>query len=144
MKKIILATGLMLLTFINLSAQEWLTDFNKAQKIAKEKKQKIILVFQGSDWCAPCMKLEKEIWNSEEFKTYAKENFVLLKADFPRKRKNKLSKEQQKKNGVLAEKYNERGIFPLVVVIDKTGKALGTTSYKKTTPKEYIKILISF
>ncbi len=144
MKKIILTTSLILLAFININAQEWLTDFNKAQEIAKEKNQKIILVFQGSDWCAPCMKLENEIWSSKEFKDYAKENFVLLKADFPRRRKNKLSKEQQKKNGALAEKYNEKGIFPLVVVLDKNGKSLGTTSYRKTTPKEYIKTLTSF
>jgi len=135
-----------LFVFIGLiaNAQEWETNFEKAKKSAIEKNQPIVLVFQGSDWCAPCMKLEQEIWNSKEFKAYAKENFVLLKADFPRRRKNKLSKELQKHNDNLAERYNSHGIFPLVVVLNSEGKVLGTTGYKKTTPQKYISILTSF
>ena len=46
---------------ISSFAQEWLTDFELAKKQASDKNQHIILVFQGSDWCAPCMKLDKEI-----------------------------------------------------------------------------------
>ena len=68
----------------------------------------------------------------------------MLKADFPKKKANKLSKEQQDKNDLLAEKYNQNGYFPLVVVLDKTGKVLGTTGYKNITPAEYIKLLSSF
>lgn len=135
---------LLLLTISIANAQEWHVDFTEAKKQATEKNQKIILVFQGSDWCTPCMKLENEIWSSQEFKAYASENLTLLKADFPRRRKNKLSKEQQKKNNTLAEKYNDKGLFPLVVVLDNTGKLLGKTGYKKTNPEEYIKILTSF
>lgn len=144
MKKMIITYSLIFLAIININAQEWQTDYTKAQEIAKLKNQKMILVFQGSDWCAPCMKLENEIWSSKEFKDYAKESFVLLKADFPRRRKNKLTKEQQKKNNMLAEKYNKKGIFPLVVVLDKEGKILGKTGYKKTTPANYIKNLATF
>ena len=145
MKKLIITSTLILLAFVNINAQEWLTDLDKAQEIAAKKDQKIILVFQGSDWCAPCMKLENEIWSSKEFKAYAKENFVLLKADFPRRRKNKLSKEQQKHNDALAEMYNNHGKFPLVVILDKNGKVLGKTGYKrKATPNDYIKLLNSF
>ena len=141
----ILIISLFLVLSSNIvEAQEWQTDLDKAKELAAAKDCKIILSFQGSDWCAPCIKLEKEIWESEAFKTYAKENFVLLKADFPRKRKNKLSKEQRKKNNMLAEKYNQQGFFPLVVVLDKAAKVLGTTGYKKLSPSEYIKILSSF
>ena len=28
----------------------------------------IIIVFSGSDWCAPCIKLDKNIWQSDAFK----------------------------------------------------------------------------
>jgi len=48
------------------------TDFEQAKTVAAEENKKIILVFQGSDWCAPCTKLDKEIWSAEEFKNYAK------------------------------------------------------------------------
>ncbi len=137
---------LFLFIFCNFSinAQDWQTDFEKSKEIAKDKNQNIILVFSGSDWCAPCIKLENNIWKSNEFKDYSKDNFVLLKADFPRKKKNKLSKDQEAKNSILAEKYNTRGFFPLVVILNSSGKVLGTTGYKYVSPKEYIEILESF
>jgi len=142
MKKIII-TALILIATLATNAQTWHTDMIEAQEVATEKNRKIILVFQGSDWCAPCMKLEKEIWSSTTFKDYAKGNYVLVKADFPKRKKNKLSKELQKHNDALAEKYNKNGVFPLVVVLDKTGKVIGKTTYKKTTPKEFLEILNS-
>ncbi len=127
-----------------LSAQVWQTNLNEAKKIATEKDQPIILVFQGSDWCAPCIKLNREIWSTEEFKTYSKNNFVMLLADFPRKSKNKLTKSQQEQNNQLMETYNKQGYFPFVAVLNKNADVLGTTGYKKTSPSEYIKLLNSF
>ena len=125
-------------------AQDWQTDFTTAKKLASDQDKPIILVFQGSDWCAPCIKLEKEIWTSEVFVEYSKEHYILLKADFPRKRQNRLEPAQQEKNNALAEKYNKDGYFPLVVVLDHEGKVLGTTGYKKIAPSEYIDLLNSF
>jgi thioredoxin-related protein len=144
MKKNILLCSFLFFVIISMKSQEWQTDLNKAQKIASEKNQKIILVFQGSDWCAPCIKLDTEIWSSKEFIKYSKEHFVMLKADFPRKSKNKLDKSQQEKNNQLAEKYNTKGYFPYVVVLDQNANFLGSTGYKKVSPDEYIKILNSF
>jgi len=127
-----------------LFAQEWQTDFIQAKELSSQKNIPIVLVFQGSDWCAPCIKLDKEIWSTQEFKNYAKDNFVMLQADFPKKKKNSLSKEQTEKNKALAEKYNPKGYFPYVVVINKDGHVLGQISYKKVTPAAYIKLLESF
>lgn len=124
-------------------SQNWQKSFTIAKDISAKKNKTLALVFSGSDWCAPCMKLENEIWNSEAFKTYSKEHFVLYKADFPRKKKNKLSEEQAKQNAELAEKYNSKGFFPLVVLIENE-KVLGETGYKKLTPNEYINHLNSF
>ena len=135
---------LLFLIGLNGFSQNWLTNFEEAKQIAQSKNQKIILVFSGSDWCAPCIKLEKEIWETEEFKAFSKSNFVMLRADFPRRKKNALSKEMQEHNNNLAEKYNKKGFFPLVVVLDENGKVLGQTGYKKTTPIAYIKLLSSF
>ena len=137
---------LILFLFVSVAgfSQNWLTDFEKAKSSAKDSSKKIILVFQGSDWCAPCIKLDKEIWHTDEFKAYAKDHFVMLKADFPKRKKNALSKEQQDHNNKLAESYNKNGYFPLVVVLDENGKVLGSTGYKKMKPSDYIKILESF
>ncbi len=138
-------TILILSLFISTIAfsQDWITDINKAKEIALQENKTIVLVFQGSDWCAPCMKLEKEIWSTDTFKKYAKEHFVMLKADFPRRKKNALSKEQQEKNNALFEKYNKQGYFPYVVVLDANGTVLGVTGYEKTSPENYIKKLTS-
>ncbi len=132
---------IILLISLNVQSQEWITSFKEAGEIAKNENKKIIMSFQGSDWCAPCIKLEHDFFSTEEFKKYAKEHFVMLKVDFPRRKKNKLSKEQQKHNNQLAEKYNQNGYFPLVVVLDKNLKVLQQTSYKDISVADFIKLL---
>ena len=47
-----------------LSAQNWQTDWEKTKLESKQTNKKIVLVFSGSDWCIPCIKLEKKIWIS--------------------------------------------------------------------------------
>lgn len=143
MKKIILLVAVFFFSF-KLSAQEWQTDFETAKQISSEENRPIVLVFQGSDWCAPCIKLDREIWSSEEFKAYAKDHFVMLQADFSRKKKNSLPDVQQQKNNQLAEKYNKQGYFPFVVILDNEGNVLGEAGYEKTTPAAYIEKLESF
>ena len=138
-------TLLILLLFpIFMNAQEWQTDINDAQEIAKNDHKNIVLVFQGSDWCAPCIKLSKQVWETEEFKDYASENYVMLQADFPKKKEHRLPENQQAKNEKLAEKYNPNGYFPFVVVLDENGKVLGQTGYKNVSANEYIAILNKF
>lgn len=144
MKKILIAFVLMFITLGTTTAQEWQTDFAKAKQIATTEKKPIILVFQGSDWCAPCIKLNREIWSTDTFKKYADKNYVMLQADFPRKKINSLSEAQTKANAVLAEKYNKQGYFPFVVVLNSEGKVLGESSYKKVSPEKYIEELNSF
>lgn len=124
--------------------QDWQTDFSKAKEMAIAEDKPIILVFQGSDWCAQCIKLDRAVWSTDSFKDYAAKHYVMVQADFPRKKKNALSDKQTKANAVLAETYNKNGVFPLVVVLDSSGKVLGETSYKKTTPQNYIEELNAF
>ena len=142
MKKIFFS--LLIFSSSIIYSQNWETSYENSIKSAKIQNKKIILVFQGSDWCGPCIKLSKEIWSSQEFIDYSKENYVLLQADFPRKKKNALSEEQQNINNFLAEKYNPNGYFPLVAILNKNGEVLGETSYKKVSPKQYINLLESF
>ena len=134
---------LFLLSF-SLTAQNWETDWKVATQKSKKNNQKLILVFSGSDWCIPCIKLEKEIWEAESFKAYALENYVLLRADFPKRKKNALSKEKQTHNDKLAERFNAAGYFPLVVVISPEEKVLGQLGYEKSSPEKYIELINAF
>ena len=68
----------------------------------------------------------------------------IYKADFPKKRTNQLTPELTEANKKLAEKYNKNGSFPLVVLLDKSGKVVGMTGFKNVSAIEYIKLLHSF
>lgn len=104
------------------AAPTWKTDFNEARTEATTKHELILLNFSGSDWCLPCMKLKRGIFESESFTSYASENLVLVNADFPRQNKHKLTAEQKKINEGLAEKYNPEGKFPYTVLVTADGK----------------------
>ncbi|MEO6346440.1 MAG: thioredoxin family protein [Aquaticitalea sp.] len=142
-KIVILSSFLFLISFVAM-AQDWHTNMQEAKQIASTDNETILLVFQGSDWCAPCMKLNKQIFETEEFQILAKKKFVMMKADFPRKKSNKLTPEIEAQNAKLAEMYNTQGFFPFVVVLDKNGKVLGKIGYENVTPKEYFNKLIAF
>lgn len=142
MKKIMLSV--LLLTVAIGYSQEWKTNFEVTKTEATSQNKNILLVFSGSDWCGPCIKLDRDIWKSVEFMEFAKNNLILERADFPKKKQNQLTPEIKELNQRLAEKYNKDGMFPLVVVLDKNGKVLGKTGYKNVSPTEYIALLKSF
>ena len=122
----------------------WLLDYQQAQDKAKENNEMILVNFSGSDWCGPCIRTHREIFEKEAFLTYAKENLVLVKADFPRLKKNQLSPEQFKKNNDLALKYNPDGDFPLTLLIDAEGKVVKEwKGFPDVSPEEFVKQLES-
>ncbi|WP_103864209.1 thioredoxin family protein [Aquimarina sp. I32.4] len=137
---------LFLVLFCNhTNAQDWKYDFEEATTLAKEKDQNIVLLFTGSDWCPPCMRLEKYILSDKEFIEYAGKNFVWVKADFPKRRKNKLTAIQRSKNKALARKYNKRMSFPVILVLNNDGTVLGATGYRRNLDvKSCISLLTSF
>jgi thioredoxin-related protein len=118
----------------------WLLDYQIAKNKAKETDKMILVNFSGSDWCGPCIRTHKEIFEKEAFLSYAKENLVLVKADFPRLKKNKLSPEQFKKNNDLAIEYNPDGDFPLTLLLDANGKVVKEwKGYPDVSPEEFVK-----
>ncbi|GGB85438.1 hypothetical protein GCM10007424_26860 [Flavobacterium suaedae] len=122
--------------FITLLPVQWGTDFDAAQKTAKQEHKLILLNFSGSDWCAPCILTKREYFESDAFKKMAEKNLVLVNADFPRRKKNQLPAEQVKKNEALAEKYNEKGFFPLTILMDANGKVIKEWQGKPTASVE--------
>jgi thioredoxin-related protein len=140
MKRVLfILVGFLALTSFSLESSNWLTDFDTAVGKCKSSGKKILIDFSGSDWCRNCMRLENDLFAQDTFKKFAADNLVLLKVDFPSKKKNKLSSDQKKHNETLAEKYNPKGIFPLVIVVDSSGTLLGTMKHPCKEAKEYIK-----
>jgi thioredoxin-related protein len=120
-----------------------MSNFDEAKQQATKENKNILLVFSGSDWCAPCIKLDNVVWKSDIFKSEAEKFWVIYKADFPKKKANQLSQEQTESNNKLAEKYNRNGSFPLVILLDKTGKVIGMTGFKNISADEYIELIHS-
>ena len=88
---------------------------------AKEEHKKILFFFSGSDWCSPCVRFKKNYIDNPSFKEFASTNLILFNADFPKLKKNALSKEQTAENEKLAEKFNPKGIFPLIILLNENG-----------------------
>ncbi|MGC3947732.1 MAG: thioredoxin family protein [Chryseolinea sp.] len=117
----------LLISIVLFSATgNWLTSFDTARQIATKDSKYILLNFSGSDWCAPCIKMKKEVFESEAFNKLADERLVLLRADFPRSKKNALPADLVKSNEALAEKYNPEGKFPFTLLLDSSGKVVKT------------------
>jgi thioredoxin-related protein len=107
---------------------EWLTDLPAAQKQAKTESKRVLLLFTGSDWCVNCVKWDKEVFYTPEFRDYAKTNFVLTMIDFPDRKK--LPKKQERANDSLKDKFKVTE-YPLACVLDSKGKELGRFQYSE-------------
>lgn len=117
-----LAIKLLILLFFNGSI--WGENLETAQADAKINHKLVLLYFSGSDWCGPCIKLKQEVLETTEFQDFSKDHLNLVRADFPRMKKNQLSKAQTTYNEKLAEKYNPKGKFPFTVLISPEGKII--------------------
>ena len=113
----------------------WLTDYQQALTASQKSGKAILADFTGSDWCGWCIKLKKEVFDTEQFKTWAAKNVVLLELDFPRKKEQ--SEDEKKQNQELAQSHGIEG-FPTVLFLDHTGKKLGETGYIAGGPAAWI------
>ncbi|MEP2777603.1 MAG: thioredoxin family protein [Luteolibacter sp.] len=94
----------------------WETEVDAALEIAKKENKAVMLEFTGSDWCPPCMMMEKKVFSKKEFVSAASEKFVLVHLDFP-----KGDPELKEKNMPYAKEYKIEG-YPTVILLDSEGK----------------------
>ena len=114
----------------------WLTNYQQALAQATKEKKDVLIEFAGSDWCVPCMQMEKDVFSQREFIEFAKNNLVLLKLDFPRRKK--LPPEEKEQNQKLGEQFTIEG-FPTYVLVNPTGKELKRQiGYVEGGPKKFI------
>ncbi len=117
----------------------WTDDFVAAKRQAAKEKKFILADFSGSDWCGWCMRLDKEVFATEEFMSAATNKFVLLMIDSPND-KTRLSKKAAEQNPGLVRQYGIRG-FPTVLIMDRRGEVLYRTGYHAGGPVAYLKDL---
>lgn len=115
--------GAVVMSFLLMSSG-WKTNFEKAKEDARKDNKLILLKFSGSDWCLPCIKMEKEVFAQEGFSKYADKRLEMVNADFPRTKKSKPDKGIVKQNETLAEQYDKEGHFPYTLLLNADGKVL--------------------
>lgn len=100
-----------------------------------------LYVFTGSDWCADCRRLEKNVLNDTVFKTSMETNKIAVEIiDFPQRKK--LSPETKKHNELIAETYNFQGIFPTLILSQASG-SYETLQYRNEQAAEFSEIILN-
>jgi thioredoxin-related protein len=141
-KKIFVTALFAFSSLLLFSQNTWSVNLDNTLSAAKKDKKNVLLYFSGSDWCMPCKMLDRDIFDTKEFKDYAQKNILLVKADFPRRAENKLSAQQQNYNNQLSQKYGVRGM-PTVVLLNSDGKELNRiVGYPRMTPQAFVEDFI--
>jgi protein disulfide-isomerase len=112
----------------------WHTNLDKAIAVSNEESKPIFMFFTGSDWCGWCIRLQKEVFKTPEFETWAKEKVVLLELDFPRRTPQ--SDELKMQNGNLQQFFQVAG-YPSIW-ITKAQTIDGKTSFEKIGMTGYL------
>src|SRR5438067_12573614 len=104
-------------------ATEWRSDYDKALADAKASNKYVLLDFNGSDWCPPCIEMKKVAFSKPAFLAYASKNLILVDVDSPQGKK--LPAGVTKQNDRLAKQYDiERSGYHTVVPLDPNRKVL--------------------
>ncbi len=117
----ILAAWSATLLIASAAMDGWTSDWQAARERSKNEGKPIFIYLTGSDWCGWCKKLEKEVISTKEFMDFASRHFVLMEADFPRKKEQ--TPELKKQNAELGKKYLAGG-YPTIWVLDSEGNKL--------------------
>lgn len=128
------------LLFIAVNASgNWETNYEKAIAMANKEGKHILIDFTGSDWCPPCIKMKKDIFDKKTFKDYTGDKLVLIELDFPRKKK--LDKSISEQNDQLLKKYGVRA-FPTIILLNPDGKEIARhVGYKAGGVENYLRYI---
>jgi len=113
----------------------WITDLNTAKTIAAQQDRYIFLVFTSMESGEWSKKMDEEIFQTDEFKQFARKNLVLVRIDFPPGGGQSQSVAAENKR--LADQFNIRG-FPTVIVINPLGQKLVQSKYMKGGPGPFL------
>ena len=137
LRSLVVATTAWSLTASTFAAGDlWVSDFEKAKATAAKEGKDLLIDFTGSDWCGWCIKLRKEVFDLDAFKSAGPKKFVLVELDFPQD-KSKLTKETQEQNAKLQTQFGIQG-FPSIILADAQGRPYAKTGYQAGGPEKYL------
>ncbi len=113
---------LFLLLLVTISyCQKKYDDLEIAKKEAEVSNKNILIILTGSDWCKPCIKMEKNVIENNEFIEYANQNLILFEINLPRH----LDYDSKiVKNYIyLRDKYQTNSL-PSLILVNSEGKEI--------------------
>jgi rhodanese-related sulfurtransferase/thioredoxin-related protein len=125
----------------NQTELNWSVDLPSALVRAKAEGKSVLLFFHGSDWCPPCVEMQRQVFAAPEFVQYARRELILVDVDFPQK--STQTEESKQANLALKARFNlsrEAGDgFPTIVLLNDAGETvLQETGYAGGGPAEVL------
>ena len=131
--------GVLALAAIAANADEpsWKTSLPEAQAQAKSEHKFVLLYFHGSDWCPPCIEMQRQVFHSPAFAALARQSLVLVDVNFPEK--SQQAAELKSANLALKTRFNVGDNFPTIALLNDSGETLlQETGYFGGGPNEVI------
>lgn len=117
----------------------WIEDYHMAQAVAQQQKRYIFIAF--TDYREFSKKMDDEIFNTDEFKQYARKKLCLLRVNFPAADTQPAQPPAlATQNKILAELFAIRG-FPSVILLNPLGQRIGDGKYMKGGPEAFLKAI---
>jgi thiol-disulfide isomerase/thioredoxin/cell division protein FtsL len=98
------------------NARGWTTNLESALALAKQNKKFVMAQFTGSDWCPPCIMMQKAVFSKSSFTRLVPKKFILVKIDVPRS-----NEAMSLKNSKVMKNYNVTGV-PTILLFGDDGK----------------------
>lgn len=96
--------------------------FKEVMQKAKEENKDILILLEGTTWCPPCKMMHEEILQYEEYKSFARENYVSIVMDLKKGFKSDdVSPETLEEYKKILKFYNMTW-FPTRLLITNKGK----------------------
>lgn len=151
MKTLMIMTGIYAMAFCMSCSPKsksipWLTSYDQAVEMAARENKPVLVFFHGSDWCPPCIRMQREVFTNDTFIHEVSEKAIFLDIDFPRKKK--ITDAQLSHNNDVKKKFGLPEDFtqgyPQVVIINAEGNVFyQEKGYSGEGPDELINLLDS-
>ena len=116
---------------------QWLKSYDEAVEFSKQTGKPILADFTGGNWCPPCIRLKKEVFDTPQFKAWATENVVLLELDYPRP--NRQPEWMKQQNAMLLKRYKIDN-YPSVLFLNADGSMIGSQGPMTGGPDRWIAV----
>ena len=104
----------------------WVATYKEALKRSKKEDKPVLMYFTGSDWCGPCIRLDRELFHTKKFKSIADKDLILLEVDIPRNQ-DLVAPDKMSENLYLKNKYKVKA-FPTFLFVNHRGRKVAEKS----------------